>query len=169
MTRQQGGMAEQLARSGVTEREIEVLSSVAERLRNREIAERLHVSVRTVESHIAALLRKFGVTDRAALVELGAELRRSAHTDSALPMPLTGLIGREHEVGELAPLVDAHRLVTLVGPAGVGKTRLALRLTAVGADSFPDGVRLADLAPVGEELVGDTLKEVSRPALPRRP
>jgi predicted ATPase/DNA-binding CsgD family transcriptional regulator len=157
MTRQEVGIAEQLARSGVTEREIEVLSSVAERLRNREIAERLHVSVRTVESHVAALLRKFGVTDRAALVELGAELRRSAHTESALPMPLTGLIGREHEVGELAALVDAHRLVTLIGPAGVGKTRLALRLAAVGADSFPDGARLADLAPIGAELVGDTL------------
>jgi predicted ATPase/DNA-binding CsgD family transcriptional regulator len=157
MTRQGGGITEQLARTGVTEREIEVLSAVAERLRNREIAERLHVSVRTVESHIAALLRKFGVTDRAALVELGAELRRSAHTESALPMPLTSLIGREHEVGQLAALVDTHRLVTLVGPAGVGKTRLALRLAGAGADSFPDGVRLADLAPVGVELVGDTL------------
>ncbi len=157
MTGRQGGIARQLARSGVTEREIEVLSAVAERLRNREIAARLHVSVRTVESHVAALLRKFGVTDRAALVELGAELRRSAHTESALPMPLTTLIGREHEVGELAALVDAHRLVTLIGPAGVGKTRLALRLAAVGADSFPDGARLADLAPVGAELVGDTL------------
>ena len=157
MTGGYGGPARQLDRAGVTEREIEVLSAVAERLRNREIAERLHVSVRTVESHIASLLRKFGVPDRAALVELGAELRRSAHTKSPLPMPLTSLIGREHEVGELAALVDAHRLVTLVGPAGVGKTRLALRLAAGGAASFPDGARFADLAPVEAELVEDTL------------
>ncbi|TDO45957.1 putative ATPase [Kribbella sp. VKM Ac-2527] len=157
MTRQGGGITEQMARTGVTEREIEVLSAVAERLRNREIAERLHLSVRTVESHIAALLRKFGVTDRAALVELGAELRRSAHTESALPMPLTSMIGREHEVGEVAALVDAHRLVTLIGPAGVGKTRLVLRLAAIGADSFPDGARFADLAPVGLDLVSDTI------------
>ncbi|WP_132148135.1 LuxR C-terminal-related transcriptional regulator [Kribbella antiqua] len=45
------GQYGQLARAGVTERELEVLSAIAERLRNREIAERLHVSVRTVESH----------------------------------------------------------------------------------------------------------------------
>ena len=157
MTRQDGGIAGQLARAGVTERELEVLSAVAERLRNREIAERLHVSVRTVESHIAALLRKSGVTDRAALAELGADLRRSARAGSALPMPLTSLVGREQEVGALAALVETHRLVTLIGPGGVGKTRLALRLAAAGAGSFPDGVRFADLAPVGVELVGDTV------------
>jgi len=57
-------MPERLSRAGVTEREAEVLSAVAERLRNREIAERWHVSVRTVESHIASLLRKLAVRDR---------------------------------------------------------------------------------------------------------
>ena len=150
-------MAERLARAGVTEREAEVLQAVAERLRNREIADRLHVSVRTVESHIAALLRKLGVTDRAALAELGVELRRAARMDAGLPVPLTSLIGRENETGQLTALVDAHRLVTLIGPAGVGKTRLALRIATVHADQFPDGARLADLAPVGPELVGDTL------------
>src|SRR5262245_18690174 len=62
--RQHGdGIAEHLLRAGVTEREAEVLWSVAERLRNREIADRLHVSVRTVEGHIAALLRKLGLSD----------------------------------------------------------------------------------------------------------
>ena len=45
---------QRLAGFGVTEREAEVLAAVAERLRNREIAGRLHVSVRTVESHISA-------------------------------------------------------------------------------------------------------------------
>ncbi len=56
-------MAElRLDRAGVTEREAEVLFALAERLRNREIAGRLHVSVRTVESHVAALLRKLAVT-----------------------------------------------------------------------------------------------------------
>jgi predicted ATPase/DNA-binding CsgD family transcriptional regulator len=156
--RQHGnGIAEHLIRAGVTEREAEVLWSVAERLRNREIADRLHVSVRTVESHIAALLRKLGLSDRAALAELGVELRRTARTDAALPVPLTSLVGREEETSELAALIDAHRLVTLIGPGGVGKTRLALRLATITADRFPDGARLADLAPVGPELVGDTL------------
>src|SRR6266536_3472006 len=157
MTAHAHGMADRLARAGVTEREAEVLSAVAERRRNREIAERLHVSVRTVESHIAALLRKLGVSDRAALAEMGMQLRRTARTDSALPTPLTSLVGRDSETSELTALIDAHRLVTLVGPAGVGKTRLALRIATIHADPFPDGARLADLAPVEPELVGDTL------------
>jgi predicted ATPase/DNA-binding CsgD family transcriptional regulator len=151
-------MAERrLVRAGVTEREAEVLSAVAERLRNREIAGRLHVSVRTVESHVAALLRKLGAADRAALAEMGAELRRAVHVGTALPVPLTSLVGRESETSEIAALLDAYRLVTLTGPAGVGKTRLALRIATVRAGAFRDGARLADLAPVGPELAGDTL------------
>jgi predicted ATPase/DNA-binding CsgD family transcriptional regulator len=165
-------MPERLARAGVTEREAEVLSAVAERLRNREIAGRLHVSVRTVESHIAALLRKLDVTDRAALAEIGVELRRTAPAYTALPAPLTSLVGRESETSQLMALIDAHRLVTLIGPAGVGKTRLALRIATIHADPFRDGARLADLAPVAPELVGDTLARalgvVPQPGWPLR-
>src|SRR6266542_4772193 len=156
MTRDGDGMADRLARAGVTDREAEVLWAVAERLRNREIAERLHLSVRTVESHIAALLRKLGATDRAALAETGVKLRRTAPVGT-VPAALTSLIGRESETAELIALLEAHRLVTLVGPAGVGKTRLALRIAAVHPDRFADGVRLVDLAPVQPELVGDAL------------
>ncbi len=92
MTRDGDGMADRLARAGVTDREAEVLWAVAERLRNREIAERLHLSVRTVESHIAALLRKLGATDRAALAETGVKLRRTAPVGT-IPAALTSLIG----------------------------------------------------------------------------
>jgi predicted ATPase len=95
--------------------------------------------------------------DRAALAELGVELRRAARADAGLPVPLTSLIGRDNEVSELTALIDAHRLVTLVGPGGVGKTRLTLRIATMYADRLPHGARLADLAPVGPELVGDTL------------
>src|SRR6188474_2080243 len=93
MAGQREGMAERLARGGVTDREAEVLAAVAERLRNREIADRLNVSVRTVESHIAALLRKLGVTDRAALADLGMEIRRAARARNELSTPLTSLVG----------------------------------------------------------------------------
>lgn len=154
MTRGGNGLAEPLARAGVSEREADVLWAVTDRLRNREIAERLHLSVRTVESHIAALLRKLAVTDRAGLVEMGMRLRRTA---PALPVPLTSLVGRENETHELIGLLGSHRLATLVGPGGVGKTRLALRIATVDVDRFPDGARLADLAPVGSELVADTV------------
>ncbi len=164
--------AERLARAGVTEREAEVLSALAGRLRNREIADQLHVSVRTVESHVAALLRKLGVTDRVELAEIGVQLGRVARTGIVIPSPLTSLIGREDETRELTALLDSYRLVTLTGPGGVGKTRLALCIATVRGEQFPDGARLADLAPVGPELAGDMLARalgvVPQPGWPLR-
>ena len=61
---------------------------------------------------------------------------------------VTSLIGRESEVGELHAAVKAHRLVTLTGVGGVGKTRLALEVAARLADEFPDGVWFFELAAV---------------------
>jgi predicted ATPase/DNA-binding CsgD family transcriptional regulator len=152
-----GAVTRQLAGFGVTGREAEVLAAVAEGLRNREIAGRLHISVRTVESHVAALLRKLSVADRAELAGKGAELGRAARTDAVLPSPLTSLVGREDDASQVTALLGAHRLVTLTGPAGVGKTRLALRVATAQATLFPDGARLAELAPTGPGLVADTL------------
>ncbi|MDT7770531.1 MAG: hypothetical protein QOI30_3548, partial [Mycobacterium sp.] len=60
----------------------------------------------------------------------------------------TSLIGRESEAGEIAAAVKAHRLVTLTGVGGVGKTRLALEVAARLADEFPDGVWVFELAAV---------------------
>jgi predicted ATPase/DNA-binding CsgD family transcriptional regulator len=158
MSRLPGGPPERLVRAGITERETEVLSAVAERLHNREIADRLYISVRTVESHISALLRKLGVADRAALVEVGTELGRAAQPGTALPVPLTSFVGRERETDEITELLQGHRLVTLTGPAGAGKTRLALQVAASVAEGLPGHVRLADLAAVvSADLVADTL------------
>ncbi|MBO3749632.1 hypothetical protein J5X84_26435 [Streptosporangiaceae bacterium NEAU-GS5] len=169
MTVIRGSAASRLARAGVTDREAEVLLAIAERLGNREIADRLHLSVRTVESHVAALRRKLGITGRAGLTELGLDLRRAPRSESALATPLTSLIGRERERAELAALLAANRLVTLTGPAGVGKTRLAVS-TANDEAAAANDVRLADLAPVGRDLAGDTIAQalgvVPRPGLP---
>ena len=60
----------------------------------------------------------------------------------------TSFIGRESEVGELQATVKAHRLVTLTGVGGVGKTRLALEVAGRLADEFPDGVWFFELAAV---------------------
>jgi predicted ATPase len=60
----------------------------------------------------------------------------------------TSFIGRESEVAELQAAVKAHRLVTLTGVGGVGKTRLALEVAARLADDFPDGVWFFELAAV---------------------
>jgi len=69
-----------------------------------------------------------------------------------LPVPPTPLIGREAEVAEVAGVLGhgpgAARLVTLVGPGGVGKTRLALAVAARLADAYPEGAVFVDLAPL---------------------
>ena len=63
---------------------------------------------------------------------------------------VTSFIGRESEVAELQAAVKAHRLVTLTGAGGVGKTRLATEVAARLADEFPDGVWFFDLAAVAD-------------------
>jgi predicted ATPase/class 3 adenylate cyclase len=62
----------------------------------------------------------------------------------------TSFIGRESEVAELQGAVKAHRLVTLTGVGGVGKTRLALEVAMCLADGFPDGVWVFELAAVSD-------------------
>jgi predicted ATPase len=69
-----------------------------------------------------------------------------------LPAATTSLIGRESEVAELQAAVKAHRLVTLTGVGGVGKTRLALEVAARLADEFPDGVWFFELAAVADPM-----------------
>lgn len=61
-----------LRAAGVTPREAEILALVQQRLSNEEIARRLFLSVRTVESHVSSLLRKFGVDQRGALIAVSA-------------------------------------------------------------------------------------------------
>jgi predicted ATPase/class 3 adenylate cyclase len=63
---------------------------------------------------------------------------------------VTSFIGRESEVAELQAAVKAHRLMTLTGVGGVGKTRLALEVAARLADEFPDGVWFFELAAVAD-------------------
>lgn len=111
-----------LEAAGVTAREAEVLAAVGRRMSNREIAARMVISVRTVESHVSALLRKLGLPDRRALVRLAGQLPG----ELALPPAVTRLIGRDDELAELTDMLATRALVTVVGPAGCGKTRLAL-------------------------------------------
>ncbi|MFV0137926.1 BTAD domain-containing putative transcriptional regulator [Streptomyces sp. HMX87] len=70
--------------------------------------------------------------------------RRSGH--GTLTTPLTGLIGRTEAVSAVRELLAAHRLVTLTGAGGVGKTRLAEEVAGRLAGAYPDGVRMVGLA-----------------------
>jgi len=63
-----------------------------------------------------------------------------------LAVPMTSFIGRAREIAQIKGFLSRTRLVTLTGAGGVGKTRLALRVTAQALEDFRDGVWVVDLA-----------------------
>jgi class 3 adenylate cyclase len=80
---------------------------------------------------------------------------------SNLPLLAHALIGRESDVAEIAALLAQHRLVTLVGSGGVGKTSISLQVGADLLPRFPDGVWFVELAPLDRaELVGEAVAAV---------
>jgi predicted ATPase/class 3 adenylate cyclase len=91
------------------------------------------------------------------LFQLGDDTFPAIATLSAdsggLPVQRTELLGRAEDVAAVADLVGAHRLVTLVGFGGIGKTRLALAAAAEVADRFPRGIHFVDLAPIADGLL----------------
>jgi predicted ATPase/DNA-binding CsgD family transcriptional regulator len=75
-----------------------------------------------------------------------------------LPAEITGFVGRNAELTELSALLQSARLVTVTGPGGVGKTRLALRAAATAAPGYGDGVCLIDLSGLRDpELLSHTV------------
>jgi class 3 adenylate cyclase len=84
-----------------------------------------------------------------------------AYPPNNLPQLAHALIGRERDVAEIQGLLSKHRLVTLVGAAGVGKTTLSLQLGADLRARFPDGTWFVELAALGRaELVGQAVAAV---------
>jgi len=79
-----------------------------------------------------------------------------------LPLQPTSFIGRERELTEVVELLRSSRLVTLTGPGGSGKTRLALHAAAELADEFEDGVWFVPLAAVDDgELIGAAIAKAT--------
>jgi predicted ATPase/DNA-binding SARP family transcriptional activator len=70
---------------------------------------------------------------------------------SNLPAPSTSFVGREEELGQVGELLSEHRLVTLTGPPGVGKSRLAVETARSLEREFPDGVCLVDFTRAGKQ------------------
>ncbi len=99
---------------------------------------------------------------------LGAPARELPSTLTNLPVRLTSFVGRERQLTQLGELLVAHRLMTLTGPGGAGKTSLALQAAAAVAEAYPDGVWLVRLAGVGDpetvpEIVAESIG-AQRPA-----
>ncbi|MFF5292488.1 helix-turn-helix transcriptional regulator [Paractinoplanes globisporus] len=77
-----------------------------------------------------------------------------------LVVPLTSFVGRQTEIEAAAGLLERHRLVTLTGPGGAGKTRLAAHVAAGRSDRYPDGVWWVDLATTTDgTAVAETIAE----------
>ena len=139
----------------------------AARLTQEELAERAGMTAagisaiergirtRTYPRTLTALADALGLTggDREAFRALAGrpgpgEPLPGLAAEAVLPAQLTKFIGRERDLARVRPLLKCAPLVTLTGPGGVGKTRLALEVAAGALPVFPGGVTMADLGPV---------------------
>jgi predicted ATPase/DNA-binding SARP family transcriptional activator len=94
--------------------------------------------------------------DPALDLEPGVPPRQTASVDQRegnLPAPISSFVGRATELEAVTSLVRAHRLVTLVGPGGAGKTRLALEAASAMTAEHRDGVWLIELASLRDPLL----------------
>lgn len=150
------GMADARAR-----RRYELLAlRYAEALEIAEVAARLAISRREYNREhrqaldaIAALLSVNEPHAQTPAPLAMAKVTRDLAATAALPMPSTSFVGREREIAEVLGLILTTRLVTLTGPPGTGKTRLALQAAQTlrarsGGTAFRGGVAFVPLAPV---------------------
>jgi predicted ATPase/DNA-binding CsgD family transcriptional regulator len=138
----------------VSPREAEVLAAVGQHLSNAQIASRLHLSVRTVETHVSSLLRKLDAADRRELAAVAPAFAASADPSAgvgsvrALPATWTPFVGRVRDRADVTDALMSSRLVTLLGPGGVGKTRLAGVVAEDLAPTLPLGAAFVELVSV---------------------
>lgn len=117
----------------LTPREQEILKLLCQGFSNGAIAERLVLSLGTVKWYNKQIFAKLGVNNRVQATLAANKLGLLATTSDysppqPLPLPLTSFIGREEIIDKVCALLQQHRLVTIVGQGGIGKTRLALEV-----------------------------------------
>jgi predicted ATPase/DNA-binding CsgD family transcriptional regulator len=139
----------------LTWREQDILVLLAERLTNREIADSLHLAESTVKDYVGNILSKLYVKNRREAVERATDLgllnqdRKTAPVlQTNLPPERTPFVGRRDELTEIRQQLGETRLLSLIGPGGMGKTRLALKAAEGAADDFADGIFFVPLAPI---------------------
>ncbi|OLE29026.1 MAG: hypothetical protein AUG44_05720 [Actinobacteria bacterium 13_1_20CM_3_71_11] len=97
--------------------------------------------------------------EHGAVTVAPALLAKPSRHRHQLPVPITEMVGRQHETVQVAQLLNERRLVTLIGPAGIGKTRLSLAVGAAVQDRFPDGAAFVPLAEASADLVVPVLAQ----------
>lgn len=157
---------------GLSKRSIEILRLLAEGLSDREIAERLVMTINTIKWYNRQIYSILGVSSRTQAIARARELQLLSGDDESgqpdniiylmprhtLPVETTRFIGRRSEIADGKRLLDTAHLLTLVGPPGTGKTRLALQIAWEVADMFRDGVYFISLASIGSPgLVMNTI------------
>ena len=139
----------------LTWREQDILVLLAERLTNREIAERLHLAESTVKDYVGKILEKLYVKNRREAVEranalglLDRDRKPATVPRTNLPPERTPFVGREDEITEIKQQLGKTHLLSLVGPGGIGKTRLAVKAAGDVIGNFEEGVFFVPLAPI---------------------
>ena len=129
----------------ITEREREILTLIADHRSNKEIAASLHLALSTVKWYSQQIFGKLEVRNRREAVQRALELRllgagQSKAVPNNLPAPMTAFVGREDETVEIIQLMvkGGTRILTLHGPGGSGKTRLAIQAVSLLVESTPD-------------------------------
>jgi len=151
-------MAQRLPYEPLNGREREILMLLAQNLSDREIADRLVLSLHTVKWYNRTIFDKLDVRNRRQAIQQAMEMGLldapvlpvppNTEPKHNLPAALTPFIGRSEERDDLCRmLTHPHtRLVTLLAPGGMGKTRLALEAAESLLGQYPDGVWFAALA-----------------------
>jgi predicted ATPase len=121
------------------------------------------VTLRDLGEHRLKDLRQSKRLYQLVIAGLPSEFQPLAALDAFpnnLPIQLTSFIGRAREIEEVKRLLSSTRLLTLTGPGGSGKTRLALQVAAETIEQFQDGVFFVALAPISEPgLVASTIAQ----------
>jgi predicted ATPase/DNA-binding CsgD family transcriptional regulator len=156
----------------LSEREVEILRLIEAGCTNRQIAQRLVLSLETIKWYNKQIYSKLGVHNRTQAVAtakaaglLGDQPRTSQSPGVTpphnLPAQVTSFIGRQREIDEIRGLLATNRLLTLSGPPGTGKTRLALQVASQILHQFEDGVLFVELAPISDpRFVPTTIAQV---------
>jgi predicted ATPase/DNA-binding CsgD family transcriptional regulator len=162
--------ADEVPGEDLTWREQEILLLLAERLTNREIANRLHLAESTVKDYVGKILSKLYVKNRREAVErakalglLDGDPKPVVRLPTYLPAEPTPFIGRRDELEKVSRHLAGTRLLTLIGPGGIGKTRLTLKAAREAAGDFEDGCFYVSLAPIRSvEHIVQTIAEAVR-------